>query len=151
MPVWVRTTKVYRCCGPWGVWCAWSLDGFSANGFLSLRLDSNRTGQPRCGSCFSCKGTSICLATSPFSLASVNIQGCLLLSCSFSGIIILSCMKVSPLATDSSCLMWVSLCGLMFYCVKLVISTPGMILSYCVRLVIVVAQAKITAKLAFYI
>ena len=33
----------------------------------------------------------------------------------------------------------------MFYCVTLVISTPGMILSYCVRLVIVVAAAKITA------
>ena len=134
MPVWVGTTKVYRYCVPWGVWCTWGLDGFSVNGFLSWRLDSNSTGQPRCRSCFSCKGTSICLATSSFSLASLNVQGCLLFRCSFSGIIIFICMEMTPSATDSPCLMWMSLCCLMFYCVKLVTSTLGVILSYCVRL-----------------
>ena len=66
------------------------------------------TGQPRCQSCSS-KGTSICLAASSLSLSSLNVPGCLLLSCSFSRLKILSCLKMSPSrsATDSSCLMWI--------------------------------------------
>ena len=151
MPFWVGTTKVYRYCVLLAVLCAWGLDGFSVNGFISWRLDSKSTGQPRCRSCFSCKGTRICLATSSFYLASLNGQGWLLFRCSLSGIIIISCMKMRPSPTDSSCLMWMSLWYLLFYCVKLVTSTPGMILSYCVKLVIFVPATKITAKLTFHI
>ena len=65
------------------------------DGFLSWRLDIHSTGQPRCQSCSS-KGTSICLAASSLSLSSLNVPGCLLLRCSFSRMIILSCLKMSP-------------------------------------------------------
>ena len=86
MPVRIRATKV---C----VLCTVCLRSCSVlNGFLSWQLNSNSIGQPRCRSCFSCKGTSICLAASSLSLSSQDVPGCILT-------VILSCLKMSPSAT----------------------------------------------------